>query len=402
MGKTNKILLIPDAYFGNQSGAIVAQVAKKLLLENGNQVSIFSLDILENDVDEDGTELYHRTAFNGSANWIERKYKIEFEQVLQMSEATVVFTLGSITNKNLCYLEIAKKRGLRVISKIFMQDFFCSKIYANNSEGPCTKCLDHNYLEAFKNKCIINGPVDYIKTGNAILIRKRLEKILPNIDYVIASTDEQIGFYQKFGIRTEKCIKTPLYFDHHRLKDLVPVIGDYYVCIAQNRPEKGFHFLSNILFYCDHSIKVIAAYNNEEQAKIAIEKNGFQQYIDRGMLEIKNDLKWETGLAELVSKSRGVIIPSIWPTTTEFGLLEALGYKKPVFCFDIGIHHEKIMNGVNGFRASLGDCKALASQLNKLLTDDRLYEVISENAGLLYNEMTDWGKWKMDLRHIGL
>ena len=41
----NKILLIPDSYFGKASGAIVAQVAKKLLKENENKVFVFSYDI---------------------------------------------------------------------------------------------------------------------------------------------------------------------------------------------------------------------------------------------------------------------------------------------------------------------------------------------------------------------
>lgn len=402
MESRNKIVLIPDAYWGNQSGAIVAQIAKKLLLENGNIVSVFSSDIVRDKVEADGTKLYHRTAYHGLANWNEKQFKVEFKDILQKSGANVVFTLGSITNKNLCYLEIAKKRGLRVISKIFMQDFFCTRLYAYNSEGPCIKCLDHNYWEAFKNKCIVNKPVDYLRTANAILIRKRLQKILPNIDYVIGSTDEQIGFYQKFGIPKEKCIKTPLYFDQHRLKKLVPVMGDYYVCIAQNRIEKGFQHLSKILSYCNAPIKVIAAYNNIDQANIAISKYGFQEYIDKGMLEIRRDLKWETGLAELVANSRGVIIPSIWHTTTEFGLLEALGYKKPVFCFDIGVHHEKIVNEENGFLSALGDTRNMAKQMMKLKSDDQLYALVSQNAGLLYNEMTDWDGWKKDLKNIGL
>lgn len=402
MKKQNKILLIPDAYLGNQSGAIVAQVAKKLLIEIGSKVCVFSADIDNDRIEEDGTELYHRMAYNGLANWKEKQYVSEYERVLDKSNAKVVFTLGSITNKNLCYLEIAKKRGLKVISKIFMQDFFCTKIYANNAEGPCTKCLDHNYLEAFKNKCIIQKPVDYVKTANAILIRKRLEKILPNIDYVITSTDEQIGFYQKFGIPQEKCIKTPLYFDNNRLKNLVPQVGNYYVCIAQNRVEKGFQYLSKILSYCDSSIKVIAAYNNETQAKIAIERNGFQPYIDSGVLEIKYDLKWETGLTELVAGSRGVIIPSIWPTTTEFGLLEALGLKKPVFTFDIGIHREVIINGINGFTVALGDSKAMASQLMNLNSDNNLFDTVSENSGKLFEILTDWNGWKMDLKRMGI
>lgn len=399
---TNRILLIPDAYLGNQSGAIVAQVAKKLLKEMGNEVSIFSPDIEEDTVETDNTKLYHRTAYNGLSNWNEQKYFAEYEKVLQVSTATVVFTIGSITNKNLCYLEIAKDRGLKVLSKIFMQDFFCTKIYANNAKQPCTKCLDNNYLEAFKNKCIISTPVDYIKTANAILIRKRLEKILPKIDYVITSTDEQIGFYHKFGVPQEKCVKTPLYFDHKRLNNIEPVMGEYFVCIAQNRVEKGFQYLEEILTHCDSTIKIIAAYNNKDQANIAIRKYGFQQFIDNGMLEIKHDLTWENGLAEVVAYSRGVIIPSIWPTTTEFGLLEALGYQKPVFCFDLGIHHQVIKNGINGFIAPIRDCKTMATQLMLVKSEDTTYLSVSINAGLLYKEMTNWNGWLRTLKTMGL
>ena len=53
---------------GNQSGAVVTQIAKKLLLEIGNQVSIFSFDV-EDGKEEDGTELFSRTRYNALSNW---------------------------------------------------------------------------------------------------------------------------------------------------------------------------------------------------------------------------------------------------------------------------------------------------------------------------------------------
>ncbi len=389
-------------YFGNQSGAIVAQIAGKLFQDLGYNVSVFSSEIHTDAIGVDNVKLYHRKAFNGLSNWKEKEYIKEYERVLEDSSATIIFTVGSITNKNLCYLEIAKKRGLKVISKIFMQDFFCVKSYANDIKGPCTKCLDYNYFQAFKNKCIINNPIDYVKTANGIMIRKKLSKILPQIDFVITSTDEQIGFYRKFGISKEKCIKLPLFFDHNKLKEIEPKMGEYFVCIAQNRIEKGFQYLGNILRFCNSTIKIIAAYNNKEQANIAIEKYGFQEFIDNGMLEIMHDLQWDNGLAELVANSRGVIIPSIWPTTTEYGLLEALGYRKPIFCFDVGIHHELIENGINGFISKIGDVETIAKQLMLLKSDDTLYERISYSAGILYKQMTHWDEWKKSLQNIGL
>jgi glycosyltransferase involved in cell wall biosynthesis len=402
MEKINNILLIPDAYLGNASGAIVTQIAKKLLFKNGNVVSIFSCDINKDTTDKDGTKLYHRQAYSGLANWKEKKYIIEYQEVLKKTDATVVFTIGSITNKNLCYLEIAKERGLKVISKIFMQDFFCVKYYANDSKGPCTKCLDNNYLEAYRNKCTRDEKFSYLKTFAYIQIRKRLEKILPKIDYVITSTDEQIGFYQKFGVPSVKCVKTPLYFDDDRLKEIKPVMGDYFVCIAQNRVEKGFQYLKEILTHCNSNIKIVAAYNNIEQANIAIKKYDFQQFIDSGKLEIRHDLKWEMGLAELVAKSRGVIIPSIWPTTTEYGFLEALGLGKPVFTFNVGIHGEAIINGENGFVSNLGDFKSFADNLSLVQHDDSIYHSISIHSRTLYLKLTNKQIWIRELKLMGL
>ena len=199
-----------------------------------------------------------------------------------------------------------------------------------------------------------------------------------------------------------KCIKTPLFFDVKRLVDIEPTKGDYFVCIAQNRVEKGFHFLADILKYYEGSIKIIAAYNNKDQATVAIKNNGFQEYIDKGVLEIRYDLKWESGLAGLVAGSRGVIIPSIWPTTTEFGLLEALGYEKPVFTFDIGVHKEEIINGVNGFKAPLGDCKTIAQQLSSLENEDKLYKIVSEGAKVLFEKLTREKSWIATFKSIGL
>ena len=190
--------------------------------------------------------------------------------------------------------------------------------------------------------------------------------------------------------------------DLSRIKDLKPVMGDYFVCIAQNRVEKGFQHLKAILAHCDEKIKVIAAYNNIEQAEVAVKKYGFRQLMDSGKLEIRQDLKWETGLAELVAKSRGVIIPSIWPSTTEYGLLESLGFKKPVFCFDLGVHHEVIRNGVNGFVVPLGDYEAMAKYLMQIKSNDHIYFDVSENAGLLYKELTDRKRWISDLKLMGL
>ena len=60
----NKILLIPNSYFGKASGAIVAQVVKKLLKENENKVFVFSSDI-----STDSWSQMEPLSFTELANW---------------------------------------------------------------------------------------------------------------------------------------------------------------------------------------------------------------------------------------------------------------------------------------------------------------------------------------------
>ena len=58
MNNVNKrILLISDAYFGDFSGAYVAQIAKKLLIEIGCTVAVYSDEVTENQKEEDGTPI---------------------------------------------------------------------------------------------------------------------------------------------------------------------------------------------------------------------------------------------------------------------------------------------------------------------------------------------------------
>jgi len=399
--KRQNILLIPDAFVGKASGAIVAQVLTRLLILMGHNVTIFSSDINSEKHGSSTTHnMIYRTPLISTGNWVEKKYLKEYASAINKSQANVIFLLGSITNKNLCYIDIAKQLKLKTIAMIFMQDFFCIKSYANDKNGPCTLCLDKGYSNSIKKKCIIKTPTDYLNSFNRILIRKKLACKLPNIDYVITSTNEQMDFYKRFGISPEKLIKIPLFFDDARVNSITVEMGNYFACIAQNREEKGFQFLPLILQYCPQSIKIKAIYSDKEQAQIAIKTHNFQPFIDKGSLEIISGMNWDNGLANLVAKSRGVLIPSIWPSTTEFGFLEALGFKKPVFAFDLGIHHEKIINGVNGFISPIGDFETFANHLTQVQRDNELYMSISHQAYKLYKELVSESRWIESLQSL--
>lgn len=399
--RNKKILLIPDAYFGDFSGAYVTQIAKKLLVEIGYIVAVYS-DEVSNDMQEtDGTQIFMRYKCSASANWLESKYKKNYANVLDKFQPDAIYTLGSVTNKNIIFWSMARKRGIKVISKIFMQDFFCYNYYANDDKGLCTLCLEHGFKQALFRNCVRaneRGFVGFIKKLNSTINRYRLQKELSKADAVITSSRQQVEFYIKYGIPRERCYITPLYFNGDKLKKYTVTMGDYFVFVAQNRIDKGAHLLKDILANCNKSVKVIAAYASQKSIDFALKHYGLQPYVDSGMLEMRNECTWKTNLGEVIAASRGVINPSIWPSTTEFVLLEVLGLKKPIFTFNVGIHPEIINSGNNGFVADTASL--MGTQINELNHNDLLYQKVSAGAELLYKRMTDWEGWKNTLIEI--
>lgn len=398
---SKRVLIIPDAYFGDYSGAYVAQIAKKLLLEIGCTVAIYSDEVTVNTEEADGTKVYFRYKCPFSANWLTKKYKENYAHVLEEFEPDAIFTLGSVTNKNILFWSMARKRGIKVISKIFMQDFFCYNYYANDEKGLCTKCLDHGFKQALFRNCVRSndkGLMGFAKKLNSTINRYRLQKELVKADAVITSSKQQVGFYVKYGIPREHCYTTPLYFNGDKLSKYNPTMGDYFVFIAQNRIDKGIHLLKDVLAHCNSKVRVVAAFASQKGIDYALQHFGLQPYVEKGVLEMRNECTWKTNLGDVIAASRGVINPSIWPSTTEFVLLEVLGLKKPIFTYNVGIHPEIIKSGYNGFVADTS--ATMAAQINELASNSSLYDEVSAGAYQLYQQLTDWNGWKSTIELI--
>ena len=175
-------------------------------------------------------------------------------------------------------------------------------------------------------------------------------------------------------------------------------MGDYFVFVAQNRIDKGIHLLKDVLSHCNPDVKVVAAYASQKSIDYALQHYGLQPYVNNGILEMRNECTWKTNLGDVIAASRGVINLSIWPSTTEFVLLEVLGLKKPILTFNVGIHPELIKSGINGFVADTPEIMGI--QINELNQNDSLYQKVSLGAEQLYRKMTDWDGWKQTLIEI--
>ena len=85
----------------------------------------------------------------------------------------------------------------------------------------------------------------------------------------------------------------------------------------------------------------------------------------RYVIEIVPYLETHQELLEVVANSRGVLVPSLYATTGEFYLLEALGLGKPAILFNAGIHGEIIEHGKNGMISEIGDLDGFYANIQK-------------------------------------
>lgn len=394
-----RILLIPDAYVGDASGAVVAQVLVQNMTELGHCVAVFSSDCKEGEVG--AVRTYNAPVTCANANYFSAaKFKDAFKHVVSSFDPTNIFFVGSITNKPLVYLEEALRRKLHIDVFIFMQDFFCAKFYANDSNAPCTKCLDLGLHHSLFSSCGARDTLSKMQLLVRYDIRRRLKKLLPQVNHVITSTDEQCSFYERFGIDKKHIAKVPLPFSSNKLDGIKPSRGKYVIGIAQNRIEKGFHLITNILPYLSKEIPVVLAYSNQEKANMAIHDWHLLEFIDNGQLQVVVK-SWKDGLGELIANSLGVINTSIWPTTTEYGLQETLALSKPVIAFDISAHHELLKQGENGFVSPLGDYKAFAENIEALAyLSDEAYERVSAASRALFYSQWNYELLKQNLIDI--
>ena len=103
----------------------------------------------------------------------------------------------------------------------------------------------------------------------------------------------------------------------------------------------------------------------------------------------------------MIAGSQGVLIPSIWPTTTEYGLLEALALGKPIIAFDIAAHSEFIKNGVHGFLCPLGDFYGFGHNIDVVAELSELdYNEMSNNDIALYKDLSSLNGWRRFIKSI--
>lgn len=367
-------------------------MAAKLWRELGCDISVYAeppLNLESAEGIDFQFRFYARPPFQGSDHFFPGDKQLHFENVLRQSGATHVFFLGMAYNKARFLFHTCQKSDVKMIAMWWTQDFYCANGYGTLPDGPCNRCVEGTFSHSLLNHCTkVEGIQKYIRLAYQTVSRSRLRQEIFNCEALLGSSSTQLRDYERYGVPPDRIVHCPLFFPRERLDGIVPSRGKRFIYYGQARFEKGFHLLRSIFQHCSKA-RFVLPFSTEEQATKAVAEHDLAEFIQGERIQVVSNMTWSSGLAELVASSRGVVIPSLWPSTTEYVLLEALGLAKPVIAFQVGIHADVLTSGQNGFVVPVGHIDEFAASLDRLADDDSLCDHISIGAKELYYSLTD-------------
>ena len=396
-----KILLIPDSTWGNESGHRSTQFLIKKLRSCNLEVALYCSD----DNRDTQSDIFLK---NNKIHYFQKKqYRFfhqifeyfalrEFKKVIKAFQPDHVLYFGAISNKT--FTEYLIRESIPYYYLPLTTEYYCLKDFAGLEEGTCYKCINGNYFNALKNNCIQSENKYLVFLKKAFERYKSKQRIL-KANRIIAYSNSQLDVLEKYGVDKEISSLVPIFFDQDNLTNIETSKGDYFVVIGQCSVAKGWHLIPEIIRNTS-GIKFKLIIYKDSVANDFIKKYSLQTYIESGIIEIVSNLAEHKDVLNVIAKSKAVIVPSIYPTTGEFALLESMGLSKPVLVFDAGIHKEIFIDRENALVSNIGDVEKFSKDIEDLSTNDELWTVLSKGAFKAFNQITDFKNFDSSMNEI--
>lgn len=363
-----KILLVCDSTYFNLSGGKVVRYLTKILKDNGNQINIVVTSEKREDVDFDEFYIqqsvvflpqYSSKKFNVSNLFFRTKHLIKFKEILIEYAPEVVHFASFDSGKPSEFITEAKKVNAKVVLQPWIMDFYCAQGYGLRNGESCTLCADGNFQNAIKKKCI--------KIPFVISLYKRfkLKNASKCADIFLSSNFDMDKILIKYGVPSQKIFRFPVPFDYNKLINEATTSDNKFIYYGQNLKIKGVDFLIN--FFQKH-----------KELKIKFFPVGKLDLVDSPNIQVIYNKSWNNGLSEEILSSKAVLIPSLWDTTIEYVVYEALMHKKPIVIFNVGAHKYLFENYINAFIAEKSDPISFLNILNDLQNNSTLCKEVGE------------------------
>ena len=241
----------------------------------------------------------------------------------------------------------AGKRGIPVILQPWVHSYACYQGFGFRGNDVCTKCFTGDFKQAAKHHCARGLP-----SALSSALRKKLRKAALKYAFFLASSTDMKEKLLLYGVPESKIaiVLLPYEFKDHDGPQTCPT-ESYFLYYSAIQDYKGINVLKALLSHQPHIKVRILPMNG--QVKL-MERHGLTKSTYPN-LQIFTNLHWGTQIRQHIRNARGILIPSLWPTTGEYVLLEAMTLGKAPVAFDVGMHKDILIHGYNALVAASTD-----------------------------------------------
>lgn len=337
-----KIILICDSTYNNYSGGKVARYLVDLLNSAGIELRIVVTGDKMNDVDNDPFYINNKVSFllrrmqkKSIFNYVKNYLKMinEFRDLLDSFNPDVVHFASFDNAKPAFFISEAKKRNALVVLQPWTMDFFCIQNYGFRAGKQCHECSCGNFTLAVKHKCLSMRHL--VRQRNRFLL-----KFSSRCADVFLSSNSQLDkILLTYGVEDKKIIRFPIMFNYEafiaKFYTNVSLTENYFVWYGLPVEEKGLNLILEI-------------FKRRKDLRLKVyPSKPIESLEEFDNIEVINGVSWNSGLFEAVSKAAAVLVPSLWATSTEYSLCEAMALKKAIIAFNVGVHKDILINNKN-------------------------------------------------------
>jgi glycosyltransferase involved in cell wall biosynthesis len=373
-----KILLVCESSHLYESGGRVVRYITKILKRDDNNVKLVVLSEKRDDYDlglfykENNVEFLpiSKKLVNRIASlFFNTKEVKSFNQILKNFCPDVVHFASFDHSKPSKFISVATKFGAKVILQPWTMHFYCSQGFGFRNGEQCSLCANGNYFNALTKKCVTFR-------GIPSLIEKKItHNRALDADLFLSSNSELDKILTRYGIGESHIYRFPIAFDYTFLNKQPEREDDYFIFYGQANSHKGLSVLLDVF-----------AKLPKQRLKIYPLSRLPENSSNNKNIEIINGVGWTNGLSDAIVNSKAVLMPSLWSTSTEYALCEALLMKKAVVVFNVGVHKDIFKNRYNALVVEPNDLNSFVKAVLELDTNEELRKEIAENG---YNTLLE-------------
>ncbi len=363
-----KIVLVCESFSSRLSGGKVVRYLHDILSSHGHDVRV----AITSPFDEQDTRIEGGKRFivpiPTGRRYYRRLYALanpydvppDFERLLDDFAPEVVHFASFDHTKSPNLYRLCKSRNVRTVLQPWTMHFYCAQGFGYLRDKNCNRCLQGGFSTAIAQGCTdLRGAVGQLE-------RAVMHRVVPSAADVLLSSNVDLDqILSTYGVPREKIQYFPVAFDTRAsvAAGTPTTRGDYYIYYGQAASHKGTDFLIELFSELpDRQLRIypMAPFS----AARTLPPN----------IRIIPGLGWDTGLREAIAHARAVLVPSLWMTSTEYSLCEAMIMGKPVVAFDTGAHKNMLSHRETAMVVPIHDKVGFKAALDELEADPALYD----------------------------